>query len=520
MFIKKAVFVNWGNIPKLEFDFGPVNLFSGGNGSGKTTAADALQALMTAAHDNLYAFNRGQDETTQKGRGGKQVRTLASYLLGCDDGSYARPHTTDGYVAAIFHPTEGEVAEPFSAIMCMRGHIETGGSQKQARLDNLFFIVIPGETVTLDCFVREFNDGKHIKPTTEIAAYLKQKYADSTVEVYDKKGAYLRRLYGALRGKPDAVSDREAKHAARTLANFMAYKPVKSIHDFVAGEILEAKDLGDAIRNVSDLMKTIHQMEAAASSVKNSIQLLSSAADLSRNYIDAWVDLALSRYTEASRQVLQAQNNYLALRREKKHAETALTQAAERSELARERKRQWHLRIVQLEAKRQGINALRDKDLLQQEIDKTQKQLSQLVQPFLTEVNNAQHNANCAEHLLQAAQQSSLALELRFLQEASFTKLSRTLSQAVQLRTLDAPKVLNSDWLGTTTLEQLMDKALTWQADQNNWLAELTTSTAGRSRVQQIENLYAERSQQIERIKNECAALANEVQLLASSQVT
>ena len=48
MFIKKAVFVNWGNIPKLEFEFGPVNLFSGGNGSGKTTAADALQALMTA----------------------------------------------------------------------------------------------------------------------------------------------------------------------------------------------------------------------------------------------------------------------------------------------------------------------------------------------------------------------------------------------------------------------------------------------------------------------------------------
>ncbi len=520
MFIKKAVFVNWGNIPKLEFEFGPVNLFSGGNGSGKTTAADALQALMTAAHDNLYSFNPGQDETTQKGRGGKQVRTLASYLLGCDDGSYARPYATDGYVAAVFHPTEGEVAEPFSAIMAMRGHIDTGGSQKQARLDNLFFIIIPGEQVSLDCFVRDFSDGKHIKPTPEIADYLKQKFPSSNVEVYDKKGAYLRRLYGALRGRTDAVSDRESKHAARTLANFMAYKPVKSIHEFVAGEILEAKDLGDAIRNVSDLMKTIHQMEASASSIKNAISLLNRAAESSRFYIDTWVDLALARYTEASRQVMQAQNNYLALRREKKHAETGLTQATERSELARERKRQWHQKIVQLEAKRQGINALRDKDELQQHIDKTQKNISQLIQPFLNEVANAQQNAACAEYLLQAAQQTSLAVELKFLQESGFSKMCRQLSQNVELRNLDAPKVLNNDWLGTTILEQLMDKSLVWEAEQNNWLGEIYIHSGDRTRLQLVESLLIDRKQQVERLKNECANLLNEVQLLSSSQVT
>ena len=521
MFIKKAVFVNWGNIPKLEFDFGPVNLFSGGNGSGKTTAADALQALMTAAHDNLFAFNPGQDETTQKGRGGKQVRTLASYLLGCDDGSYARPYATDGYVAAVFHPTEGEAAEPFSAIMAMRGHIETGGSQKQARLDNLFFMIIPGESVSLDCFVRDFNDGKHIKPTTEVAAYLKQRFAASTVEVYDKKGAYLRRLYGALRGRPDAVPDREAKHAARTLANFMAYKPVKSIHDFVAGEILEAKDLGDAIRNVSDLMKTIHQMEASAASVKSAIGLLGNAAERSREYIDTWVDLALSRYTEATRHVLSAQNNYLALRREKKQTDTALIQAQERSELARERKRQQHKSIVQLEAKRQGIDALRDKDVLQQAADKAQKNMAQLVEPFLTEVANAQNNATCAEFLLQASQQTSLGLELKFLSDPAFQKLSRAIVNAGELRTLDARKVFNSDWLGSAPLEQLMDKSLAWQAEQNNWVADVTAvdGDGGNSRRDAVESLLAERKQALERLKAECLALGNDVQLLMSSQV-
>jgi len=26
MFLKKFIYVNWGNIPLLEFDFGPINL--------------------------------------------------------------------------------------------------------------------------------------------------------------------------------------------------------------------------------------------------------------------------------------------------------------------------------------------------------------------------------------------------------------------------------------------------------------------------------------------------------------
>src|SRR5438132_173511 len=88
MFLKSFVFVNWGNVPNGEFDFGPVNLFSGANGSGKTTAADAIQTVMTAAHESLFHFNPGQEESTQRGRGGKRVRTLASYILGCDDGSH------------------------------------------------------------------------------------------------------------------------------------------------------------------------------------------------------------------------------------------------------------------------------------------------------------------------------------------------------------------------------------------------------------------------------------------------
>ena len=175
MFCKKGIFVNWGNIPHLEFDFGPVNLFSGGNGSGKTTAADGIQSLMTAAHENLFTYNPGQDETTQKGRGGKQVRTLASYILGCDDGSYSRPRVTDGYVAGVFHPTQGETGERFTAVMCVRASLDTAGSQRQARQDELLFIIIPNEELHIKFFVREDSGGKYIIPHTDLLKLLKKR---------------------------------------------------------------------------------------------------------------------------------------------------------------------------------------------------------------------------------------------------------------------------------------------------------------------------------------------------------
>ena len=228
MFAKKVIFVNWGNFPLLDFEFGPINLFSGGNGSGKTTAADGIQTIMTAAHENLYNYNPGQDETTQRGRRGKQVRTLASYVLGCDDGSYSRPWSTDGYLVAVFHPTQGETAEPFTAVMGIRAHIDQAGQQKQARQDDLTFFILQGEMLEQEDFVKD----NHVVAITDIENQLKKKYGSRAVEQYGKKRPYLRRLYAALRGKKDAVSDKEAMHAAKTFSSFMAYKPVKSINDF------------------------------------------------------------------------------------------------------------------------------------------------------------------------------------------------------------------------------------------------------------------------------------------------
>lgn len=185
MFLKKLILINWGNVPQLEYEFGPINLFSGGSGSGKTTAADAIQTLMTAAHDTLFTFNPGQEETTQRGRGGKQVRTLASYVLGCDDGSYARLRPTDCYIAGIFHPTSGEDSDPFTSVMAIRAHLDTGSKPAQARQSDLRFFIFPGEQLAIADFVREYKDGKHLLPLDKFYAVLGKQF--EKVEQYDKR---------------------------------------------------------------------------------------------------------------------------------------------------------------------------------------------------------------------------------------------------------------------------------------------------------------------------------------------
>lgn len=473
MFLKRAIFVNWGNIPQLEFEFGPINLFSGGNGSGKTTAADAIQTLMTAAYENLFNYNPGQDETTQRGRGGKQVRTLASYVLGCDDGSYARLGTTDGYVAGVFHPTQGESAEPFTAVMCVRAHLDTAGNQKQARLDELLFLILPGEQLSLSHFVRDYQDGKHVMLIGDIATLLKKEFGSRAVEEYDKKGAYLRRLYGALRGRRDAVSDREAKHAARTFANFMAYKPVKSINDFVAREILEPRDLGDAIRNVSELMKTIHQMEADTRAIRDAIVILDSARHSAQRYADTWAERKLTEYAEACRRMLVNQQEYLRAKHEQQAVASALVENRERQHQCEARRAQAHAAQVSLEAQRQGIAALKTKDELERTIRDAEGELNQKARPVHEQSLQLGRNVQATEQLLGQLAATSLGVEIPALDSRDFSQMARAVTATHEQVSIDLGRLLAKDWVGLEQLEQDLEALMGAEQVHCRWAERL-----------------------------------------------
>lgn len=387
MFLKKFIFINWGNIPNIEFEMGPVNLLSGGSGSGKTTVGDAIQTIMTAAHENLFQYNPGQDETTQRGRGGKKVRTLASYVLGCDDGSYARPNdATDGYLAAVFHPTEGETAEPFTALIAVRAWLDNTGKQMVARQEDLMFLILPAQQLTIDHLIREDAGGKYVVPMDKLSNLLITEFGNSHVEKYDaKKRAYLRRLYGIMQGRSDSVSEQEAMNSARAFSRFMAYKPVDSINKFVSSEILEKKDLGEAIRSISGQLKTIHSMERDAGLLIESIDILQQAEKHAVDYVDQWIELntldySLAMHSHKSRQqeYIRATKKRQQLRTDAKENEAETTESNQRLSQVREQR-------IQLEAQRLGISTLKQKDELDTQLQKHNEQLVQTAQQLLTQ---------------------------------------------------------------------------------------------------------------------------------------
>lgn len=517
MYLKKFIYVNWGNIPHAEFDFGPINLFSGGNGSGKTTAADAIQTVMTAAHDNLFHFNPGQDESTQRGRGGKQVRTLASYVLGCDDGAYARPDACDGYLAAVFHPTPGEDGEAFTALLAMRAFVEAAGQQKIARLDDSQFFILPDVSLSLVDLVKQDKGGRYVVPMDRVYTLLRKQFGAAAVEKYDKKKAYLCRLYGVLRGRADAVSEREAMNAARAFSRFMAYKPIKGIDEFVAQEVLEPRDLGDAIRDVSAMLKRIHSMESDARELREATERLQGCRDSANRFIDQWLEQQLLDYSLARSRYTQCQGRYLKEKGLQQSLKEQLQSNERDKDLTETRRRDIRERLLEVEVSRLQVPALRDKDQLEKNLAELETQLAQSVQPLLTQDEQLRRNRQAAGQIQKNLQQTSLSLEIPELADRSLSKTTAAVSG--EQASVDFQSLFNRDWIDISPLESHLDEALAQQQLHNRLTSEWF-STDGREAS--LRDLLAQerdkRRQSSERLKKQVATKDAEIQLLEQRQ--
>ncbi|MGB1091393.1 MAG: ATP-binding protein, partial [Oceanobacter sp.] len=430
MFLKKFIYVNWGNIPATEFEFGPINLLSGGNGSGKTTAADAIQTIMTAAHDTLFNYNPGQDEATQRGRG-KQVRTLASYVLGCDDGSYARPDGAIGYLGAVFHPTKNEPGEPFTALIGVSASLDKAGPRPVPRQNDIQFYIVAGEQLSrADLLQTDLDGQQRVVPLKRLKSWLEQRLGNganksANIEEYGTKKLYLKRLYGALRGQFDSVSEREAMHAARAFSRFMAYKPVKSINGFVAQEILEPRDLGDAIRSVSDLMKTIHGMETEANALTETLKRLQSCRDSNDRYIHEWLELQTRKYTATRGRYLQEQNRWLSAKAGLQAVTHELALAEQERFSAQEKRTTLREQLISMEARRMGIGALQDKDSAEKAIESAKEKLHQQAIPLLEQDDMLRASLRASELINSSMQRSGLVAELPALGQKSLKDLAR-----------------------------------------------------------------------------------------------
>ncbi|MDX9874972.1 MAG: ATP-binding protein, partial [Spongiibacteraceae bacterium] len=521
MYLKRSITVNWGNLPAQELEFGPVNLFSGGNGSGKTTAADALQTLMTAAHDNLFNYNPGQDETTQRGRGGKQVRTLASYVLGCDDGAFARPWSTDGYIAGVFHPTQGETAEPFTAVIGVRAHLDRAGAAAQARQDELLLMIVAGEMLSLSHFLRDYKDGRHITPVTELPDLLRREFGKQAVEVYDKKGSYLARLYGALRGKRDAVSSREAKNAARTFANFMAYKPVKSIDQFVAEEVLEPRDMGDTVRRIRDLLRTVHGMEQEAARLRASVAQLETARGHADSYVELWVERTALGYGAAAQAYAHNQRDYLAAKDEQQRLRQEQAALEEEQQLTHQRLQAAQQELVELRARMLGIPALRTRDELERERVRLEEALRAGVKPLLEQEQQRQTNLKAVRAIRAALAAESLELVLPEFAARGWREATRELLASADQPLPDLNQLLARDWIDLAPLDAGLDQ-IRLQQQLHNRIAELLHGQPGADNTLALRarRLLDERTREVQAVERQVAQTERQIAALESQRVS
>ena len=521
MFLKRLILVHWGNIPNTTFEFGPVNLFSGANGSGKTTAADAIQTLMTAAHENLFHYNPGQDETTQRGRGGKRVRTLASYVLGCDDGSYARLDATDGYIAGVFHPTQGETAEPFTAVLAVRAWLDASGKQPLAREESLAFFILPGVELEEAAFIQTRGGTQHVVLLDDVQNRLVAQHGKRAVERYDQKRAYLRRLYAALRGKRDAVTEREAMAAAKAFSRFMAYKPVSGIDSFVKDEVLERKDLGEAIRSVSNQLKLIHGMEREAQGLKDSAALLEQAGHLAQGYIESWLELVTHDLIRASAAYQQHQVRYLKARDERDGIERDRQRNVEDLALAEQRFTQTHASIVALEAQRQGIAALQQKDALETEQRRLESSLSTQVRDLLLQDQRLQANARAIRTVEELLFAPEIAQELPRLSNLDAQRLLRAARSTEKTADLDIPRLMQRDLTDDLgMLERHLDEARAAQRAHGE-LADYwrRSATDGASRRDELAEAHHRRRQRYESLTQQHEQKAQEIARLEAKQV-
>ncbi|WP_298636949.1 SbcC/MukB-like Walker B domain-containing protein [uncultured Umboniibacter sp.] len=505
MYLKQFIFVNWGNLPNQIFDFGPLNLLSGGNGSGKTTAADAIQTLMTAAHDNLYSFNPGQDESTQRTRG-KTVRTLASYFLGCDDGSYSRPQRTDGYLAANFWPSEGEEVEPFAVVLHGRAHLEQSGSQRVARLDSLQFFLLRGQQLSLEDFVHDHK----ISDGAKFGQRLAQRYPSHLIERYDRKKSYLGRLYGALRGKDDAVSDREAMHCAKTFARFMAYKPVRSINDFVANEVLEKKDLAEAIRNVSSLMKTIHGMESSAGAIRASTELLEKAQGHASFFISEWLATNELQYTAAQSRYLSDQRDYVQAKKVQQQVRANIQDNSDSRSTLEQQQASLRQQLISLEAQKQGLSGA-DAVRLEQELKKTEADLARCAKAALEEQTKVDSALAIARFL--SAGENKIST---FAESDALVEVARSVTQNYQ--TLDLSAIMSADWIDESRFDELAKSAMENQRLLRR-LTEVASPTGlGGTFYQSLQAEQAKLAGEHQSLTKSCQSLQQQIDSLEQSR--
>ena len=398
--------LNWSNLKNDTYMFGDVNMITGESGSGKTTFLDAIQTILTGATSGLFQYNPGQEEATQKSRT-KETRTLASYILGCDDGSYSRPDGCYGYVIANWAPEPGEQADPFAAVIGVKAYVDRAGSKQTAKEEELFLAIARMTELSIEDFqVSDGNGSINIVPVEQIVSHFKVSKPGVILETARGKEEYLCRLYGAFRGRQN-INRYEARNAAKAVSKFMVYKPIKSLDEFVRTEILEPYDLGDAIRQVSSMMKNISGMEKEAMHITTGIKLLKQAEKGVTDFIETTIDEQLALYEHVYREAGRTKDDILKTEQHLEQSQKTREDLETQERHVKARMEALYDKLRTLEIKSQGIDVLVRKKQLEDRMTGVETELKQEAVVFLGLNHQRRTNRTAAVRLKKMVNQDN-----------------------------------------------------------------------------------------------------------------
>ena len=307
-------------IRKVSGVFGP-------NGSGKSALIDALQIVMTGAHQNYTAFNAQADETRSTSR------SLRSYCLGqtgASETSYARDAATT-YLTLVWK--DDDTGIPTSMGLCITANSHSDKHNVEGRY------LLPGIELTLDDHLEACGTGERPQDWSTFRKEIHRQARAIGHEdeiVFNEPMRFVRAYLTALRGS-GAIPQAESFLRAFRFGLKMRFD--KPVDDIIRYQMLESRPTPVAnfrrvLHSVRDLRQRVNQVQDKIKDSENVITIYNEAAKLDSQIATANAVAGQARLLELDRSVeaakvrlTEAEEKFITLSKEeadkKRHASHA-----------------------------------------------------------------------------------------------------------------------------------------------------------------------------------------------------
>lgn len=239
-----------------EFRLEEITGLFGRNGSGKSSALDAVQIAMMGANKNLMHFNAQADAKSH------QSRTLRSYCLGQYGDTIeqcARPQATT-YITLVWRDTETH--EPISMGVCIEASLSNEAEKVLGRY------VIRGVELSMSEHLQTVGEATMPLPWSSFRhRLLEQSKVTGEEPLFDDGASYVKQVLFMLRGKAGPASYDAFARAFR-FALRMSFS--KSVDQIVRQDVLE--DRPTNIARFKQLVETFKRINLLVEGVEQKIK--------------------------------------------------------------------------------------------------------------------------------------------------------------------------------------------------------------------------------------------------------